>query len=314
MSKMDSMLYPPFLQKGDKVVIITPASKIDKSLLEGAKTKLKAWGLRVSISQHAASSCGCYSGSVAERLSDFQRALDDVEVKMILCSRGGYGAIHLVDKLDFTAFTAHPKWLVGFSDITLLHQLFQQKGFVSIHSFMAHHLSVEKADDPCTMALHNLLLDGDLPHYTFKGHSLNCSGSATGILRGGNLAVMNGMRATPYDIVADGTILFLEDVGECPYHIDRMMHNLRISGVLSKLSGLIIGQFTQYEEDPSLGATVYDLIYQMVKPYHYPVCFDFPIGHVPENYPLICGSTISLEVQKNRVQLTTHRPIDKETE
>ena len=294
--------FPPSLQVGDKVTIISPAGKIDKGFLKGAKRILESWGLEVAISKHAAGESGRFSGSVKQRATDLQLAMDDERTKVILCSRGGYGAIHLVDQINFDKFRKNPKWLLGYSDVTLLHELFQYNGYASIHSLMARHLSVEPKDDPCSLKLRNILF-GELPSYQSPKHKLNINGTAKGILRGGNLSVLNGLRGTPYDFPAEGTILFIEDIGERPYHIDRMMNNLKLGGVLEKISGLIVGQFTEYEEDLSIGKEVYEMIADMVEPYGYPVCFDFPVGHVVNNVPLICGSETELTVDNKGVKL-----------
>ena len=226
----------------------------------------------------------------------------DPKVKAILCSRGGYGAVHLIDKLDFTAFREHPKWLLGFSDITALHNLFQKNGYASLHSLMARHLTVEPEDDLCSLYLKDIL-SGNLPVYTCEKHKLNRKGSAEGILRGGNMAVAYGLRGTPYDIPAVGTVLFIEDVSERPHAIERMMYNLKLGGVLEKLSGLIIGQFTEYEEDRSLGKELYAALADLVKEYDYPVCFNFPVGHVTHNLPLINGARVEFTVGKKNVEL-----------
>lgn len=311
---MDSLIFPPFLQEGDRVIILSPSGKIDKSFLKGAEKRLKSWGLEVVLAKHADGSDGTYAGSIRQRLDDLQNALDDEKAKVIFCSRGGYGAVHLVGKLDFTRFKEHPKWLVGFSDITALHNVFQQQGFASLHAPMARHLTVEPENDFCTQALKDILF-GNLPHeeerlcYTCPAHKLNHRGEGEGILRGGNLAVAYGLRGTPYDIPAEGTILFIEDVGERPHAVERMMYNLKLSGVLEKLSGLIIGQFTEYEENYSLGKELYGALADLVKEYDYPICFNFPVGHVTMNVPLINGAAVKLEVGKKEVKLSfnTHK-------
>lgn len=299
---MNSLILPPYLQKGDKVAIISPSSKIDKQFLKGAKKRLESWGLKVVLGKHAGSSSGKYAGTIKQRLEDLQEAMDNENIKAILCSRGGYGCIHLIDKPDFTLFRKHPKWLIGFSDITVLHNLFQKNGFASLHALMARHLTVESEDDPCTTHLKNILF-GELPAYGSEKHKLNRKGSAQGILRGGNMAVAYGLRGTPYDIPAEGTILFIEDVSERPHAIERMMYNLKVGGVLEKLSGLIIGQFTEYEEDYSLGKDLYSALADLVKEYNYPVCFNFPVGHVTNNLPLINGAEVEFTVGRKGVEL-----------
>ncbi|WP_278968256.1 S66 peptidase family protein [Bacteroides pyogenes] len=296
------MLFPPFLEKGDKVMIVSPSSKIDNRFLKGAKKRLESWGLKVLMGKHAGGDSGKYAGTVRQRLRDFQRAMDDPKVKAVFCSRGGYGAVHLIDKIDFTAFRQSPKWLIGFSDITALHNLFQANGYASLHALMARHLAVEPEDDPCALHLKHILF-GELPLYTCEKHRLNRKGTARGVLRGGNMAVAYGLRGTPYDIPAEGTVLFLEDIGERPHAVERMMYNLKLGGVLEKLSGLIIGQFTEYEEDRSLGKELYAALADLVKEYDYPVCFGFPVGHVTRNFPLVNGADVEFTVGRQGVEL-----------
>lgn len=306
---MDKLIIPPYLHEGDKVVILSPSSKIDKAFLKGAVKRLTSWGLRPVLARHAGSSHGTYAGTVSQRLEDLQAAMDDPDTRAILCSRGGYGAVHLVGKLDFSRFRESPKWLIGFSDITALHNLWQREGFASLHAPMARHLTVEPEDDFCTQALHDILTGAAATPagcfgYTCEPHKLNRRGTAEGTLRGGNFAVFNGLRGTPYDIPADGTVLFIEDVGERPHAIERMMYNLKLGGVLERLSGLIIGQFTEYEEKKQLGKELYGALAELVKEYDYPVCFNFPVGHVPMNLPLINGAPVRLDVDRKGVKLT----------
>ena len=299
---MNEIILPPFLEKGDKVAIVSPSSKIDKIFLKGAKKRLESWGLKVVMGKYAGGKSGRYAGTIKQRLSDLQTAMNDEKVKAILCSRGGYGAIHLIDKIDFTLFREHPKWMIGFSDITALHNLFQKNGFASLHALMARHLTVEPEEDPCSIHLKEVLF-GISPAYTCEKHKLNRQGTVQGTLRGGNMAVAYGLRGTPYDIPAEGTVLFIEDVSERPHAIERMMYNLKLGGVLEKLSGLIIGQFTEYEEDRSLGKELYAALADLVKEYEYPVCFNFPVGHVTNNLPLINGAQVEFTVGKKDVVL-----------
>ena len=299
---MNRLTLPRFLQKGDKVVILSPSGKIDKSLLAGMKKRLESWGLEPVMGKYAGHSSGFYAGTIEQRTDDLQRAMDSKDVKAIFCSRGGYGAIHLVDKLDFTLFRLYPKWLIGYSDITALHNLFQANGYASLHAPMARHLSLEAAEDPCSIYLKDMLF-GRMPEYACKPHKLNRPGTAKGILRGGNLAVLYGLRGTPYDIPAENTILFIEDVNERPHTIERMIYNLKLSGILEKLSGIIVGQFTEYEENKSLGKELYGALADIMKTYHIPVCFDFPVGHVTYNLPLICGCEVELSVTGKATKL-----------
>ncbi len=299
---MNSLHFPPYLTLGDEVVILSPSSKIDKSLIEGAQKRIESWGLKVRIAKHATDASGKYAGSIKNRLKDIQDAFDDPKVKAILCSRGGYGAIHFIDKIDFTEFEKNPKWLIGFSDITALHNTIQKHGFASLHAPMTRHLTVEPDDDTCTLYLKNMLF-GKIPIYRVHKHKYNHKGVAEGILRGGNLAVFSGLRGTPYDIPAKGTILFIEDVGERPHAVERMFYNLKLGGILDNISGLIIGKFTEYEEDRSLGKELYGALADLLEEYEYPICFDFPVGHITHNLPLIEGAKIQLQVDSKEVAL-----------
>jgi len=231
-----------------------------------------------------------------------QEALDDENVKAILCSRGGYGLAQIIDKLDFSKFVEHPKWLIGFSDVTILHNAINKLGIPSVHSVMAKHIT-ELPPDAEPVRYLKYILEGIPPVYEIPSSPLNRKGTSKGKLIGGNLSVFAGLRATPYDLNFKGNILFIEDVDEQPYHIDRMMQNLRLSGVLSEVSGLIVGQFSYCEEDPRMKQTISEIIFDAVEEYDYPVCFNFPAGHVDYNLPLIMGCNIQLDVQSDQTVL-----------
>ena len=309
---METLILPPALHEGDRVVILSPSSKIDCHFLQGAAGRLRSWGLEPVMAPHAEGACGTYAGTVDERLADLQGAMDDPDVRAILCSRGGYGAVHLLERLDFTRLARSPKWLIGFSDITALHAAFQRAGFASLHAPMARHLTVEPADDEATRALHDLLMGttpgGKAPAIACTPHRLNRRGTAEGTLRGGNLSVLAGLRGTPYDIGGEGTILFVEDVGERPYRIDRMMWGVKLSGVLGRLAGLVVGQVTGYEDDRSMCRDTYGLIADMMEGTGCPVAFGFPVGHVAHNEPVVCGARGTLEVTPHGARLTIRRP------
>jgi len=213
-----------------------------------------------------------------------------------------------MDKIDLTAFRESPKWIIGYSDITMLHALMQMEGRASIHGGMAKALAGkihpnEDFDGEPAQLLHNMLF-GQIPKYNISAHPLNRSGETSGNLAGGNLSILYSLRGTSFDHIPNGSILFIEDIGEQPYQIDRMMYNLKFGGILAKISGLIVGQFTAFEEDPLFGKTVYEIIFSAVAGYDYPVCFNFPVGHVEHNLPLICGVEALLQVGKNNVSLS----------
>ncbi len=297
------MIFPTPLKSGDLVTILSPSSKIDKDLVHGQKERLESWGLQVKIAPHALSKHHSFAGTRAQRLTDLQKALDDPRIRAVFCSRGGYGAIHLLEAIDLTRFRETPKWLIGYSDITALHSLLQKEGFASVHGIMGRHLAKEPADDPQIQALHSILF-GDSPSYRIPEHKFNRPGTANGILRGGNLSVLYGLRGTPYDFPAKGTILFLEDIGERVHHLERMMYNLKFGGILENLSGLLVGQFTESTQHESIGKALYEMIHDLIKPYSFPVSFNFPVGHVVENVPLITGSSVCLKITKKETILS----------
>ena len=296
-------MIPAYLQPSDEIRIISPSGTIDGCLIEGAKERLKSWGLKVTEGNYARSEYGRFAGTAEQRIADLQSALDDKNVKAILCSRGGYGLAQIIDKIDFSKFITSSKWLIGFSDITILHNVINNLNIASIHGIMAKHLTELDEDCEQVKRLYNTLF-GNRQSYTIPSHLSNRTGSAQGKLVGGNLSVLIGLRGSKFDLDYKNNILFIEDIAEKPYHIDRMMQNLRFSGVLAQLSGLIVGQFSDCEEDPSMKLSIKEMIANSVKEYNYPVCFDFPAGHVDYNLPLIMGEKAYLEVNESEVKLT----------
>lgn len=290
------MQIPSFLKFGDQIRIVSPSGNIDASYIDGAAECFVRWGFMPTIGQFAKSSYGRYGGTIEERLSDLMDAFQDKAVKAILCSRGGYGIMQLLELIPPEIIRNNPKWVIGYSDITALHALMQNCGVASIHGPMARHLT--EVNDFSANTLRGIL-QGDLPQYQFDLHPLNRDGECRGELCGGNLSVLMGLRGTKFDLQPEGKILFLEDIGERPYHVERMMLNLKMGGVLAKLSGLIVGQFTDYEEDPLMMKSLMEIIADTVAEYSYPVAFNFPVGHVSANFPLIGGAQVELKMNKN---------------
>jgi len=292
------MKRPPYMKTSDKAVILSPAGKIDASVVNAAAALLERWGLKTVIGGHAVSENGRYSGSVRERLTDLQKAFDDPEVKMILCSRGGYGIVHLLSDLDFAGIKANPKWVVGYSDITALHAALQANGIASIHGPMAKHFSDEGAEDASVQYTKSIITGHPVAYHipVTEKSVMNRRGVATGRLFGGNLSVFCSILGTKYTHIPRNGILFIEDIGEVPYKIDRMIYQLKLAGVFERISALIVGQFTDYEEDEQMYGTLQQSIYHVVKRYTFPVCFDFPVGHVKQNLPLIMGVRATLNV------------------
>ena len=296
------MMRPPFLKLNDKVVIVSPAGNINPLYVNKTIDIIQDWGLEVKTSDNAMRETGRFSGFVEQRLHDLQVAMDDPEVKLIFCSRGGYGTIHLLDRLDFTAIKKNPKWLIGFSDITALHSSLQSHGIMSIHGPMTEHFSEEGPSNLSVLytksAISGKGLNYSIPvEYPF----LNREGKATGRLFGGNLSVYSALLGSKYNKVPRNGILFLEDIGEEPYRVDRMIYQLKLAGVFSKIKGLIVGQFTDYEEDNKMYGSLYESILSAVKEFTFPVCFGFPVGHTKINLPMIMGGIATLKVKEDTI-------------
>ena len=292
---MEQIIFPSPLTKGDKIAIISPASHILPDYVDGACNAITQMGFQPVVSNHCKGQCGGYSGTIEQRLADFLEALHNPEVKAILCSRGGYGVVHLLEYLSADDIAENAKWLIGFSDISALHAAMVASGVASIHASMAKHLTQFGVDDEATVALFNIL-QGKLPTYQTPSHPFNKPGTATGTLTGGNMAVLCGLLDTEFDLLSRGDILFIEDGGEEVYKIERMLYNLRLSGVLPMIKGLIVGRFTDYRNPDGNGDSMEQMVKRMVEPYDIPVAFDFPGGHVDENMPLIEGAQVTLTV------------------
>lgn len=293
-------MLPPYLLPNDEIRIVSPSGIIEPFYIDGAKKVLSSWGFYSTEGEFCRCEYGRFAGTKEQRIKDLQLALDDTNVKAILCSRGGYGLAQIIDKLDFATFRNSPKWLIGFSDITILHNVITNMDIGSIHGIMAKHLTELPEDCEQIHQLKNILT-GKLPAYKIAGNSFNRFGNSSGTFVGGNLSVLMGLRGSKYDLPYKCNILFIEDIAEKPYHIDRMMQNLRFSGVLSEIKGLVIGQFSECVEDELMKQSIAEIILDAVSEYHYPVCFNFPAGHVNLNLPLVLGSKINLTVNKEGI-------------
>lgn len=261
--------------------IISPSGVIDPSYIDGAASRLRAWGYKVSVGAHACDQWGRFAGRDEDRLADLHEALEDSSVDAILCSRGGYGLQRIIDRVP-----AITKPIIGFSDITALHQCAAISAQRSLHGIMCKHIATLPENSEPIIALRKALTGENLS-YQWESHPLNRPGTVTAPLIGGNLSVLYGLQGTPFSITAHPKpLLLIEDISERHYHIDRMMRNLRMSGVLANISGLIVGQFTDCEDDPSMSCSVYETIKEAVADYDYPVLFNAPVGHVEHNLPL----------------------------
>lgn len=285
-----------------RIRIVSPSGAIDPVYIDGAKSRLQAWGFSVTEGKHARGRWGRFAGTDEERLSDLIEALQDPSVDAILCARGGYGLQRIIDRIP-----AITKPIIGFSDITELHQWSAISNQYSVHGIMCKHIATLPEDSEPMQALRRLL-SGQSVQYTWEAHPLNTPGHTCAPIVGGNLSVLYGLQGTPFSLSKLSylfPILVIEDVGERHYHIDRMMRNLRMSGVLAHLSGLVVGQFTDCEDDPLMQQTVYETIKEAVADYDYPVLFNAPIGHVEHNVPLLLNHHATID-SGTQCTLLTH--------
>jgi len=290
------MIFPPYLQKGDRIHIVAPAGKVAKEKVLPGIELLEESGFEVLVGQHAFDTHFQYAGTDHQRTADLQEALDDPKTRAIICARGGYGSVRIIEKLNFTPLLANPKWLVGFSDVTVLHSVFNSLRIASVHGampayFLENSLRMESFD-----SLLEALTSGN-SQVKMEANSINRRGNCSGELVGGNLSLLYSLQGTPWQLDTRGKILFIEDLAEYLYHLDRMMQNLRLSGQLKNLSGLIVGGFTEMKDNDSpFGTSVQEIILEAVHDYSFPVCFDIPSGHLPKNISLILGAQYTLEV------------------
>ena len=292
------MIQPPYLKKGDKIGIVAPARSITFEEVHPAIRFFQRHELEVVLGTYVFSRDRQFAGTDEQRRKDFQHMLDDDKIRAIVCARGGYGTVRIIDKLDFTKFCEHPKWIVGFSDVTVLHaHIHRQFGIETLHAAMPVNIRSEKQDDTLKTMMNALF--GSRISYTFSKPLLSREGIAGGILVGGNLSILYNLMGTASEPDTKGKILFIEDLDEYLYHLDRMMMNLKRAGKLSGLNGLIVGGMKKMNDNViPFGLTANEIIADNVKEYRYPVCYDFPAGHVDPNLALILGRKATLKVGK----------------
>ena len=304
------LLIPPHLRPGDTIGITCPAGDITLKEIQPSIQLIESWGYQIKTGDTVGKKDFILGGTDAERLADFQQMLDDPGIKAILCARGGYGAIHLIDQLNFSSLLKNPKWIIGFSDITvILCHVYTNLHIASIHSKMCNSFPDDwaKAEPVQVASILSIrqALAGEKMVYTAQAHENNRAGFAEAPLIGGNLKTIETLAGTVSDIDTAGKILFVEDTGEYLYSIDRMFWHLQRTGKLDRLAGLIVGGFKVRPDDAGeqFGHTVYDIVAARVKAYSYPVCFDFPVGHQKENYAFKYGVPHTLLVKPDQVSL-----------
>jgi muramoyltetrapeptide carboxypeptidase len=296
---------PPYLKPGDTIGIVCPAGYMALEKVQTCIQTLGEWGYRVKLGNTVGSSSETYfSGTDRERLKDLQRMMDDREVHAVLCGRGGYGMGRIIERIKFRKFRKRPKWIIGYSDITVLHShIYTNYKISTLHAPMAAAFNDDGYKTSFVLSLKNALEGGPMD-YQCAAHEYNRPGTGEGELVGGNLALLAHLTGTDSDIRTRGKILFIEDVGEYLYSIDRMMHQLKRSGKLSKLAGLVIGHFSDSKDtERPFGQSAFQIVRALVDEYKYPVCYGFPVSHTAENVALKIGFPCRLEVNENGVRL-----------
>ena len=298
------MVIPPYLKSGDTIGIVSTARKIIPEEIDAAVKKFEEWGLKLVFGENLFNVHHQFAGTDEQRLLDFQKMLDAPQVKAIISARGGYGTVKIIDRIDFTKFKASPKWICGFSDITVLHAHIQQNfNVATLHCAMPINFPREGDFSSAVETIRKTLF-GEKVNYETKHNLLNRTGSASGLLTGGNLSILHNLSGTSSQINTKGKILLLEDLDEYLYHIDRMMMNLKRNGILNDLAGLIVGGMAEMKDNMiPFGKVAEEIIADAVKEFNYPICFDFPFGHIIENQALMLGKKATLNVTQEKSTL-----------
>ena len=301
-NKMTSeLIQPPYLKAGDTVAIVAPSGilKSREGEVQQAVALLKSWGLHAVVGKHVFSKADHFAGTDDERCADLQNAMDDPKISAIWCARGGYGTVRILDKLNYTEFKKNPKWIIGYSDITALHNQVHNEGFQSLHALMCVSLTKDLNDIKETVATFKSAIFGKPENYTLKGSSYNKVGETSGELVGGNLTMLHTMLGSDTSIDTSGKILFIEEIGEYKYHIDRMLQSLKRAGYFDNLKGLVVGDMTKMRKNTTLwGTSVEQLILDALEDYDFPIAFNMPAGHEKDNRALVLGRMVDLKVTK----------------
>lgn len=295
----NKLVQPPYLKAGDTIAIVAPSGILEnrEAAIEKAVQLANSWGLHVVLGNHIYAQAHHFAGTDAQRAADFQKALDNPNIKAIWCARGGYGSVRILDRLDFTAFKKHPKWIIGYSDITAFHSHLHTLGFETLQAIMPTSLEEAPEDVAASIASFKKALFGEHLSYTIASNPMNRTGDVRGQIVGGNLTLLLTMLGSKSQISTDGAILFFEDIGEYKYHIDRMLQSLKRAGYFEHCKGIIVGEMTKLRKNTTpWGQSIEELVLNVVSDYSFPVLFDFPAGHGTNNEALILGRTIHLKV------------------
>jgi muramoyltetrapeptide carboxypeptidase len=297
------MVTPHFLRIGDTIGIVSTARKITSLELKPLIDLIEAWGLKYILGSTINAESNQYAGDDLTRIADFQEMLDNPKVKAIWCGRGGYGTVRIIDHLNFSDFIKNPKWIIGYSDVTVLHSHIHNVGIETLHANMA--IDIDTKTEDTRRSIKTVLFGKDYKVTLASKNKLNREGSANGELVGGNLSILSSLVGSPSELITRGKILFLEDLDEMHYHIDRMMQCLKRSGALDNINGLVVGGMSDMRDNViPFGKTAQEIISDTVAEYNFPICFDFPGGHIHDNRAILLGREIHLTVAKNKVTLT----------
>ncbi|WP_075343542.1 S66 peptidase family protein [Tenacibaculum agarivorans] len=296
------LITPPYLTKGDKVAIVAPAGilKNREEVVQSAIDLLENWGLTIVLGEAVFNQGNHFAGTDEERMVDFQKALDDPSIKMIWCARGGYGSVRIIDRLDFTIFKQHPKWIVGYSDITVFHNHVHNLGVETLHGIMCTSMQ-----DAYTVIEESIIsfkkaIFGERLEYTVKPSLYNREGKVSGQLVGGNLAILTSVLGSKSQLNTNGKILFIEEIGEYEYAIDRMLYSLQRAGYFDQLKGIIVGDISKVKENSTTWGQTIEELFLNILPKHIPIVFNFPAGHEPDNRALLMGREVGLLVERGQ--------------
>ena len=304
--KMDKLINPKNLKIGDTISIIAPSGilKDYDEYMDKSISLMESWGLNVVLGSNIYDSYGHFSSTDANREKDFQNAIDDNKIKAIWCARGGYGTMRIIDKINYDNLLKHPKWVIGYSDITAIHNDIHNLGVESLHGIMCKSLEDISVDDDSIKKLKDIIFGTGELHYVIESNKYNITGEASGKLVGGNLTLLQSLLQSKSSIDTTNKIIFIEEVGEYLYHIDRMLHSLKRADYFSKCSGLIVGDFTDVKKNETkFGKNLYQIINEIVEEYDFPVIYGFPAGHGEKNLPLIFGRNVEINVSKNKSEI-----------
>lgn len=300
------LIRPPYLKAGDTVAIVAPSGilKNREREVQQAVDLLKSWGLHSVVGKHVFSKADHFAGTDDERCEDLQKAMDDPKISAIWCARGGYGTVRILDKLNYTRFKKNPKWVIGYSDITALHNQLHNEGFESLHALMCVSLTKDLEDVKSSIQTFRSALFGNPTNYYLKGSEYNREGVVSGQLVGGNLTILHTMLGSKESIDTSGKILFIEEIGEYKYHIDRMLQSMKRAGYFDNLTGLVVGDMSKLRKNTTLwGTSVEQLVLDALSDYDFPIAFNMPAGHEKDNRALVLGRTIELKVEKEKTEI-----------